>query len=60
MSLIEYTWGYLEETATNNCFFGSVERMQGAVEDACRALNVSPDSPTRHHFKTMDDLRQAA
>ena len=60
LNLIEYAWGYLKETATNNYFFGSVERMQGAVEGACRALNASPDSPLQLHFKTMKDLHRAA
>ena len=60
LNLIEYAWGYLKETATNNYFFGAVEQMQSAVAQACRQLNSSPDSPIQLHFKSTENLRQAA
>ena len=60
LNLIEYAWGYLKETATNNYFFGAVERLESAVAQACRQLNSSPDSPIQLHFRTPKDLRQAA
>lgn len=60
LNLIEYAWGYLKETATNNYFFGGVDRMHSAVAQACRQLNASPDSPIQLHFKTLENLRQAA
>lgn len=60
LNLIEYAWGYLKETATNNYFFGVVERLQSAVAQACRQLNSSPDSPIQLHFKTLENLPRAA
>lgn len=60
LNLIEYAWGYLKETATNNYFFGTVAKLQDAVAQACRQLNESPDSPIQLHFKTLANLRRAA
>lgn len=60
LNLIEYGWGYLKETATNNYFFGEVARMENAVSQACRQLNSSPDSPIQLHFKTSENLSEAA
>jgi transposase len=60
LNLIEYAWGYLKETATNNYFFGEVSRMENAVAQACRQLNSSPDSPIQLHFKSLEDFRMAA
>jgi len=53
LNLIEYAWGYLEETATNNYFFGDVAQ-------ACRQLNSSPDSPIQLHFRTLENFCKAA
>lgn len=60
LNLIEYAWGYLKETATNNYFFGTVAQMENAVAQACRQLNSSPDSPIQLHFRTLENFRQAA
>jgi transposase len=60
LNLIEYAWGYLKQTATNNYFFGTVAKMQDAVAQACRQLNESPDSPIQLHFRTRANLRPAA
>ncbi len=60
LNLIEYAWGYLKQTATNNYFFGTAARMQDAVAQACGRLNESPDSPIQLHFKTLANLRRAA
>lgn len=60
LNLIEYAWGYLKETATNNYFFGAVAQMESAVAQACRQLNSSPDSPIQLHFKTLGNFREAA
>jgi len=60
LNLIEYAWGYLKETATNNYFFGEVARMENALAQACRQLNSSPDSPIQLHFIALDDLCEAA
>lgn len=60
LNLIEYAWGYLKETATNNYFFGDVTRMEDAVAQACRQLNSSPDSPIQLHFRSLEDFRRAA
>jgi transposase len=60
LNLIEYAWGYLKETATNNYFFGDVERMESAVVQACSQLNSSPDSPIQLHFKSLEHFRGAA
>jgi len=60
LNLIEYAWGYLKQTATNNYFFGTVAKMQDAVAQACRQLNESPDSPIQLHFRTLANLRRAA
>lgn len=60
LNLIEYAWGYLKETATNNYFFGEVEQMEAAVAQACRQLNSSPDSPIQLHFRPVANLCKAA
>jgi transposase len=60
LNLIEYAWGYLKETATNNYFFGAVDRMQSAVAQACRQLNSNSDSPIQLHFRTVDNFQRAA
>lgn len=60
LNLIEYAWGYLKETATNNYFFGELAQMQSAVAQACRQLNSSPDSPIKLHFTSLENFCKAA
>ena len=60
LNLIEYAWGYLKETATNNYFFGKVAQMESAVAQACRQLNSSPDSPIQLHFISLENFCKAA
>ena len=60
LNLIEYAWGYLKETATNNYFFGDVARMETAVAQPCRELNSSPASPIQLHFRALENLHKAA
>jgi transposase len=59
LNLIEYVWGYLKETATNNYFFGDLESLKAAVAQACTQLNCCNDWPISVHFKTVDHLGKA-
>ena len=60
LNLIEYVWGYLKENATNNYFFGELDRLIEAVKRACRELNSAPDAVLRINFRTVADLSEAA
>ncbi len=60
LNLIGYAWGNLKETATDNCFFGDVERMENAVAQARCQLNSSTHSPLQLHFKSLEGFRGTA
>lgn len=60
LNLIERYWGHLKAKATNNYFFGSVEKLEQAVRDAVRTFNRSPDLRMNCSLEIMQPLRQTA
>jgi transposase len=53
LNLIEGLWGYLKSSALNNYFYGDLESLELAVDDACRELQQHPDVALSLTYKIL-------
>lgn len=60
LNLIERVWLYLKENVTNNYFFGQLQVLLQATEQACAQLSSSAETILHVEFKTGKNLPQAA
>jgi transposase len=60
LNLIERYWGHLKAKATNNYFFGTVEKLESAIRRAVRDFNRSPALRMTCNLQFMRPLRKAA
>lgn len=60
LNLIERVWKYLKQNVTNNYFFGDLETLVQATEQACEHLGVPQEKMLDLNFKTGKDLVKAA
>jgi len=59
LNAIEGLWGYLKRTATNNYFFGDIERLEDAIDRAFHELNRHPETALSLAYTTKN-LRRTA
>lgn len=60
LNLIEGLWGYLKKSALNNYFYGDIDSLESAVDDALRELQQHPETALSLAYKTYKDLRKTA
>lgn len=56
----EGLWGYLKKSALNNYFFGTVERLEEAIDEALTQLNQRPETALSLTYQTSQNLRRSA
>jgi putative transposase len=60
LNLIEGLWGYLKRSALNNYFYGDVQSLQGAIQDAFTNIQQHPETALSLAYRTRTNLRQTA
>lgn len=60
LNLIERVWLYLKENVTNNYFFGQLDELLAATQEACKQLAAPDEGILRINFKTGKNLHKAA
>ena len=60
LNLIEGLWGYLKQSALNNYFYGDLESLESAVDEACKELQQHPDTALSLTYKMSKNLRKTA
>lgn len=60
LNLIERVWEYLKENVTNNYFFGKLDSLLRATEEACRMLSSPGEKLLQINFRTGKSLAKAA
>lgn len=60
LNLIEGLWSYLKKSALNNYFYGDIESLSSAVDDAFKELQQHPETALSLAYKTYKDLRKTA
>lgn len=60
LNLIEGLWGYLKRSALNNFFYGDMESLEAAVDDAFRELQQHPETTLSLAYRTSKNLRKSA
>lgn len=56
----EGLWGYVMKSALNNYFFGTVERLEEAIDEAFTQLNQRPETALSLTYQTFQNLRRSA
>jgi len=60
LNLIEGLWGYLKRSALNNFFYGDMESLEAAVDDAFRELQQHSETALSLAYRTSRNLRKSA
>jgi transposase len=60
LNAIEGLWGYLKRSGTNNYYFGSVERLEVALDQVFTALNHQPETALSLAYRTNTNLCKSA
>jgi len=60
LNAIEGLWGYVKKTALNNYFFGTVERLEAAIDAAFLHLNQHPETTLSLAYRTSQNLCRTA
>ena len=60
LNAIEGLWGYLKSSALNNYFYGDMESLEAAVDDAFKELQQHPETALSLAYKTSKNLRKTA
>jgi transposase len=60
LNAIEGLWGYLKKSALNNYFFGTVENLEKAIDEAFRELNQHPETTLSLAYSTSRNLCRTA
>ena len=60
LNLIEGLWGYLKKSALNNYFYGTVETLEAALDEAFTELQQDPETALSLAYKTGTNLRKTA
>lgn len=60
LNLIEGLWGYLKQSALNNYFYGDLESLESAVDEACKELQQHPETTLSLTYKMSKNLRKTA
>ena len=60
LNLIEGLWGYLKRSALNNYFYGEIESMEAAIQQAFGELQQHPETALSLAYKTNKNLRKTA
>ena len=60
LNAIEGLWGYLKRSGTNNYYFGSVERLETALDQVFAALNRQPETALSLAYRTNTNLCKTA
>ncbi len=60
LNLIEGLWGYLKQSALNNYFYGDLELLISAVDQAFKVLQQHPETALSLAYKMSKNLRKTA
>jgi putative transposase len=60
LNAIEGLWGYLKKSALNNYFFGTVENLEKAINQAFSKLNQHPETTLSLAYSTSQNLCRTA
>jgi transposase len=60
LNAIEGLWCYLKNSALNNYFFGTVENLENAIDEAFRELNQHPETTLSLAYATSQNLCRTA
>jgi len=60
LNLIEGLWGYLKQSALNNYFYGDLESLEAAVDEAFADLQQHPETALSLAYQTSKNLRKTA
>jgi putative transposase len=60
LNAIEGLWGYLKKSALNNYFFGTVENLEKAIDEAFGELNQHPETALSLAYATSRNLCRTA
>lgn len=60
LNAIEGLWGYLKKSALNNYFFGTVESLEKAIDEAFCELNQHPETTLSLAYSTSRNLCRTA
>lgn len=60
LNAIEGLWGYLKKSALNNYFFGTVENLEAAIDEAFGELNQHPETTLSLAYATSRNLCRTA
>ena len=60
LNLIERYWGFLKNRATNNYFFGELDHLKDAIQQAVTDLNRSKTLRMMPYLESLESFREAA
>jgi len=60
LNLIEGLWGYLKQSALNNYFYGDLESLESAVDEAFKVLQQHPETALSLTYRISKNLRKTA
>jgi putative transposase len=60
LNAIEGLWGYMKKSALNNYFFGTVESLEKAIDEAFEELNQHPETTLSLTYTTSRNLYRTA
>lgn len=60
LNLIDGLWGYLKGSALNNYFYGNLESLEVAIDEAFEELQQHPETALSLAYKTYKNLCKTA
>jgi putative transposase len=60
LNLIEGLWGYLKQSALNNYYYGDLESLEEAVDEAFKELQQHPETALSLTYNMSKNLRKTA
>jgi len=60
LNMIEGLWGYLKQSALNNYFYGDLDSLEAAADDAFKELQQHPETALSLAYKTLKNLCKSA